>query len=194
MTLPTQAAHEASQPAPDPPVPPLPQKPAGLEDGAARAAAAARRSPSTSPSSRTSPSRPSEAGSARAAAADRRAEAELWLLEQPRRHELHRGRRRRLFGAGIRALACRRQRQRQRRRRIPSLAMREWAPATSLFAMGPSEGFGKEAGEFHIGQLVQVRAYTARLSVSLCVCVLCLCAAPLSDLHRVCCVCVCHSR
>ena len=34
----------------------------------------------------------------------------------------------------------------------------EWAPASSLFAMGPSEGFGKTAGDFHVGQLVQVRA------------------------------------
>ena len=32
----------------------------------------------------------------------------------------------------------------------------EWAPASSLFAMGPSEGFGREAGDFHVGQLVQV--------------------------------------
>ena len=32
----------------------------------------------------------------------------------------------------------------------------DWQPAGSLFAMGPSEGFGREAGDFHIGQLVQV--------------------------------------
>ena len=32
----------------------------------------------------------------------------------------------------------------------------DWAPASSLFAMGPSEGFGREAGDFHVGQLVQV--------------------------------------
>ena len=32
----------------------------------------------------------------------------------------------------------------------------EWAPASNLFAMGPSEGFGREAGDFHVGQLVQV--------------------------------------
>lgn len=32
----------------------------------------------------------------------------------------------------------------------------EWAPASSLFAMGPNEGFGREAGDFHVGQLVQV--------------------------------------
>ena len=37
----------------------------------------------------------------------------------------------------------------------------EWAPASSLFAMGPSEGFGREAGEFHVGQLVQVRSAAA---------------------------------
>ena len=32
----------------------------------------------------------------------------------------------------------------------------DWAPASSLFAMGPAEGFGNPAGEFHVGQLVQV--------------------------------------
>ena len=31
----------------------------------------------------------------------------------------------------------------------------EWAPASSLFAMGPDEGFGDPAGDFHVGQLVQ---------------------------------------
>lgn len=32
----------------------------------------------------------------------------------------------------------------------------DWAPASSLFAMGPAEGFGNPAGDFHVGQLVQV--------------------------------------
>jgi len=32
----------------------------------------------------------------------------------------------------------------------------DWAPSTSLFSMGPPEGFGNPAGDFHVGQLVQV--------------------------------------
>ena len=32
----------------------------------------------------------------------------------------------------------------------------EWAPSQSLFSMGPPEGFGNPAGDFHVGQLVQV--------------------------------------
>ena len=37
-----------------------------------------------------------------------------------------------------------------------SKSSNEWAPASSLFAMGPAEGFGNPAGDFHVGQLVQV--------------------------------------
>eukprot|EP00322_Chrysochromulina_rotalis_P011980 CAMPEP_0115846774 /NCGR_PEP_ID=MMETSP0287-20121206/10034_1 /TAXON_ID=412157 /ORGANISM="Chrysochromulina rotalis, Strain UIO044" /LENGTH=232 /DNA_ID=CAMNT_0003300575 /DNA_START=26 /DNA_END=724 /DNA_ORIENTATION=+ len=38
----------------------------------------------------------------------------------------------------------------------PSKRTAEWAPSTSLFSMGPPEGFGNPAGDFHVGQLVQV--------------------------------------
>ena len=33
----------------------------------------------------------------------------------------------------------------------------EWAPASSLFAMGPSHRYGDVAGDFLVGQLVQAR-------------------------------------
>jgi len=32
----------------------------------------------------------------------------------------------------------------------------KWAPATSLFDMNPDEGYGRPAGDFSIGQLIQV--------------------------------------
>lgn len=32
----------------------------------------------------------------------------------------------------------------------------KWEPASNLFDMGPDQGYGRPAGEFHIGQLVQV--------------------------------------
>ena len=32
----------------------------------------------------------------------------------------------------------------------------KWAPCDNLFDMGPDQGYGRQAGDFHIGQLVQV--------------------------------------
>ena len=46
---------------------------------------------------------------------------------------------------------------------IEAKPLPQWAPASSLFAQAPPEGFGREAGEFHVGQLVQINIESLEL-------------------------------
>ena len=190
VTLPTQAAHEASQPAPDPPVPPLPQKPAGPGGRSSQSSSSSTSEPFDKskfqnlsiPPYRGGIGESSSSGSTYGGGSFGYSSSLVGTSYTAGGGGGYSGGYSR-FGLQAPAPA-------------PAPATNtvagnaEWAPATSLFAMGPSEGFGKEAGEFHIGQLVQVSIHSQALCVFVCVCFACV-LAPLSDLHRVCCVCVC---